>query len=203
VHININDMKYIAFVEGRVKPQPRTTQKVKFLFGKSVKDWQVVDEMNLIKSRKGMLNKLGKPVKATRYAYRLERMLLMNEYRDKVFDAVNRACNGNIPDKNLFIFYLFHSPKTWSKKKTKLHEWQFHTYKPDYSNLLKGIEDCLYKQDSSCNAVANYKLYVPKEYKEGLLILQDEEIHRFVIDTAIDAFIKKPELSPVFVNING
>ena len=191
-------MKYIAFVEGRVKPQPRTTQTTKFLFGKTVNQWKAVDEMNLIKSRKEMLNKLGKPYKPTRYAYRLERMLLMNEYRDKVFNAVSKACNGNIPSQNLFFFYLFHTPKTWSKKKSRLHEWQFHVFKPDYSNLLKGVEDCLYKQDSACNAVANYKLYVPKEYKEGLLILQDEEIHRFVIDTAVNGFIKKKDLREIF-----
>lgn len=191
-------MKYIAFVEGRPKPQPRTTQKIKFLFSKSIEDWKVVDEMNAIKAKDGKLNRMNKPYKATRYAYRLERMQVISEYRNKVFESVNEACNGNIPDQNLFFFYLFHSPKTWSKKKTKLHEWQFHVFKPDYSNLLKGIEDCLYKRDSACNAVAHYKLYVPKDYKEGLLILQDEEIHRFVIDTAIDAFINKEEMYSIF-----
>jgi Holliday junction resolvase RusA-like endonuclease len=148
------------------------------------------DADNARKSLLGMINKKGLPYKPTRYAYRLERMQKMNQYRNMVYEAVNKATNGKIPTQNLFFFYLFHSPKTWSKKKTKAHEWQFHVFKPDYSNLLKGIEDCLYKKDSECNAVSHYKLYVPKECKEGLLILHDEEIHRYIIDIAIESFIK-------------
>jgi Holliday junction resolvase RusA-like endonuclease len=187
-------MKYIAFVEGKPKPQPRVTNNVAFLFSHDVEYWDKIDAENLIKSRNGVINKKGKPVKATRYAYRLQRLQSINEYRRRVNEAVSESCNGNIPTQNLFWFYLFHTPKSWSKKKSKSVEWNFHIFKPDYSNLLKGVEDCLYQQDSVCNAVAHYKLYVPKEYKQGLLILQDEEIHRFIMDTAIDAFIKKMEV---------
>jgi Holliday junction resolvase RusA-like endonuclease len=85
------------------------------------------------------------------------------------------------------MFYLFHTPKTWSKKKARLHEWKFHIVKPDYKNLLTAVEDSLYKEDSVCNAVAHYKLYVPKDYKEGLLILENEEVHQFAINAAIEA----------------
>lgn len=184
-------MNVIAFVEGRVKPQPRSTQKVKFLFGKTVDQWRIVDEMNAIKAKQGLLNKKGNPYKATRYAYRLERLQIINEYRRNVRETVQKACKGEIPTQFMFWFYLFHSPKTWSKKKAKAHEWQFHVYKPDYKNLLTGVEDSLYENDAMCNAVAHYKLYVPKEYPEGLLILRDEEIHKYVIETAIEAFIKK------------
>jgi Holliday junction resolvase RusA-like endonuclease len=184
-------MKLIAFVQGRPKPQPRVTQNVKFLFGRPVEHWMHVDAENAKKAAMGLLNKKGKPFKATRYAYRLERLQKINEYRRKVFDTVTAACGKDIPYQFLFFFYLFHSPKTWSKKKERAHEWQFHTFKPDYTNLLKGVEDSLYDNDSACNAVAHYKLYVPKEYPEGLLILHDEEIHKYVMETAIDGFIKK------------
>ena len=54
--------------------------------------------------------------------------------------------------------------------------------------FIGGIEDCLYTEDSKCNAVAHYKLYVPVGVKEGLLIMQDEEIHRYIMEMAIEAF---------------
>jgi hypothetical protein len=72
-------------------------------------------------------------------------------------------------------------------------EWQFHVVKPDYKNLLTGVEDSLYEQDSYCNAVAHYKMYVPKEYKQGLLILESEEVHRYIMEMAFDIFKEMPE----------
>lgn len=184
-------MKLIAFVAGRPKPQPRVTQNVKFLFSKSVDQWTLVDAQNATKANQGELNAKGKLYKPTRYAYRLARLLAINEYRRHVHEVVSKACSGPIPSQFLFFFYLMRPPKSWSKKKRRAHEWKLHVVKPDYSNLLKGVEDCLYKKDAECNAVAHYKLYVPEEMQEGLLIMEDEEIHRYVIDTIIDAFIKK------------
>ncbi len=193
-------MKVIAFIEGRPKPQPRTTQKTKFLFSKTVDDWQKVDEDNAVKALHGMVNKKDKPFVATRYAYRLKRLLEINEWRKKVFETVGTACDGgifsgtdvNIPKKFLFIFYLFHSPKTWSKKRAKLVEWQMHTFKPDWKNCYTAVEDALYTQDSDVNAIANYKMYVPHGVKEGVLIMQNEEVHRFAIDSAIEHLISLP-----------
>ena len=182
-------MKVIAFVEGKPQPQPRTTQKVKFLFSSPIEHWIKVDKENTEKAALGMLNKKGNPYKQTRYAYRLQRMLNINEYRRGVLETVTKYCGGKkIPTQFLFMFYLFHTPKTWSKKKALSMEWQFHVVKPDYKNLLTGVEDSLYEQDSYCNAVAHYKVYVPKEYKQGLLILENEEIHRYIMDAAFDIF---------------
>src|ERR1700690_3583280 len=127
-------MKMIAFVEGRVKPQPRSTQKVKFLFSKPIEHWVKTDADNLMKSKLGMLNKKNNPYVPTRYAYRRGRLDVINSYRENVFNCVHKATNGKIPSQNLFFFYLFQCPKTWSKKKKKAHEWQFHVFKPDYSN---------------------------------------------------------------------
>lgn len=182
-------MKLVAFIEGRPQPQPRTTQKVKFLFGSPMEHWIKVDRENAEKAKIGLLNRNGKPYKVTRYAYRLERMQKINEYRRLVKSTVLRYMNGkDIPYQFLFMFYLFHTPKSWSKKKSIAAEWQFHVFKPDYKNLLTGVEDSLYEQDSYCNAVAHYKIYVPKEYKQGLLILENEEIHRYIMDIVFDLF---------------
>lgn len=190
-------MKVIAFIEGRPKPQPRTTQRSKFLFSKTVEEWQKVDNENDIKALHGTINKKGNVVTATRYAYRLARLQAINEYRSKIFENVGKACNdgiftgtdANIPKKYLFIFYLFHSPKTWSKKKAKSVEWQMHSFKPDWKNCYTAVEDALYTQDSDVNAIANYKLYVPHSVKEGVLIMQNQEVHQFAIDAAIE-FLK-------------
>lgn len=184
-------MRLVAFVEGRPKPQPRVTKKSSFLFSKTVEQWGVVDADNAKKASEGLINKKGNPFKETRYAYRLARLQGINAYRLKVQETVSKACGGAIPEQFLFIFYLFYAPASWSRKKQKAHEWLLHEKKPDYSNLLKGIEDAMYKKDSVCNAVANYKLCVPRDIPEGLLILRDEEIHRFVIETAIEGFLKK------------
>lgn len=192
-------MKLIAFVPVRPKPQPRTTQRSKFLFGKTVEQWEQVDADNKIKADHGVLNKKNKPVKATRYAYRLQRLQEMNQYRANIYDAVCRACNNgeyfddsrNIPKNYLFVFYLFHSPKSWSKKKYEAHIWQLHDLKPDEGNIVKGLEDALFVSDSDVTGNAHYKLYVPHETPQGILILKSEEIHRFVIDTAVSDFISK------------
>jgi hypothetical protein len=187
-------MKLIAFIEGRCRPQARTTVRSKFLFSKTVEQWQKVDDDNALKALHGMINKKGNPFKPTRYAYRLNRLQVMNEWRAKVFETVSKACNNgmfmgsevNIPKQFLFNFYLFHSPKSWSKKKAKSVEWQLHGFKPDYSNLGKLVDDAIFENDSDVNAVAHYKIYVPHNIPEGIMILQDEEIHKFVIDSAIE-----------------
>lgn len=179
-------MKVVAFVEGRPKPQPRVTQKTKFLFAHSVEYWKNVDIINAAKAANGDLNKKGKPYKETRYAYRLERLNKINQYRARVKKVVMESCSGDIPYKNLFFVFLLHPPKNTSKKKSTLMEWTLHEKKPDYSNLIKGVEDALYEQDNKCNAVAIYKLYAPKSIPEGLLIMENEEVHRFVIDSAIE-----------------
>ncbi len=183
-------MKLVAFVPGRPRPQPRVTQKVKFLFSQSVDHWTKVDAENARKEALGLINKKGNPVKATRFAYRLERLQKINEYRDLVYTTVKTACNGQIPYQNLFFLFLFHIPKTWRKKQREGALWGLHVVRPDATNLIKGVEDALFDNDGKCNAMGIYKIYVPKEYEEGLLILHDEEIHRFVIDTAIEQYIK-------------
>jgi Holliday junction resolvase RusA-like endonuclease len=179
-------MKIVAFIEGRPKPQPRVTQKTKFLFQHSVQYWVTIDAENARKADLGLLNKKGKPYKPTRYSYRLKRLQAINAYRALVKKTVMDARKGEIPYKNMFFVFLLHPPKATSAKKWKAIEWTLHEKKPDYSNLIKGVEDALYEQDNKCNAVAIYKLYAPKSVPEGLLIMENEEIHQFVIDSAIE-----------------
>lgn len=180
-------MRVVAFIEGRPKPQPRVTQKTKFLFQHSVEYWAKVDAENARKADLGILNRKDKPYKPTRYSYRLKRLQAINSYRATVKKTVMDACEGEIPYKNMFFVFLLHPPQATSNKKWKAMEWTLHEKKPDYSNLIKGVEDALYEQDNKCNAVAIYKLYAPKSVPEGLLIMENEEVHKFIMDSAIEA----------------
>lgn len=190
-------MKVIAFVAGRPKPQPRTTQNVKFLFSHTVEYWEQVDANNAIKAARGELNKKVKPYKETNFAYKLRRLQVINAFRDNIKSVVDKACNGNVPSTHLFYFYLFKMPNNWSKKKKAAYEWTLHKVRPDASNISRGIDDCLYEDDACVNATAHYKLYIPKGYTEGVLIMQDEEIHNFVIETAVEVLKKLHNKQPV------
>ena len=138
------------------------------------------------------MNKKGNPYKETRYAYRLERLQAINAYRQNIYDVVCRACNNgewfddgrNIPKQNIFAFYLFKIPSRYSKKKREGMAWTIHEFKPDTKNIWSAWEDALYKSDSECSHVAHYKLYIPDGYKEGILLLHDEEIHNYIVDIA-------------------
>jgi Holliday junction resolvase RusA-like endonuclease len=171
-------MKKIGFIKGRPKPLPRTTE---------------IDKTNAEKSKLGLLNKLGNPYKPTRYAYRLKRLLEINEYRDNIYYSIKEQYGAEPPMENLFIFFLFQPPKSWSKKKRKAHFFTPFYKRPDTSNLVKLLEDALYKEDSGVTACSYYKMYVPDYIDEGILILQEREIHEFIINSTIETFLKPRE----------
>lgn len=187
-------MKLLAFIEGRPMPQPRTTVKSKFLFSKTYEQWLHIDSENKSKEEQGLINKLGKHYKSTRYAYRFKRLNLINEYRRNIYNEVCKAVNNGvvvpecdkIPKNNLFVFYLFKIPTRWKKSDKINAAWTIHKFKPDTKNCWTAIEDALYKNDSDCSNYAHYKLYIPVGFKEGILILHNEEIHNHIIDITKD-----------------
>lgn len=182
-------MKLIAFVEGRPKPLPRTTVRSKFLFSKSVEQWAIEDAKNAERAALGMINKKGNPYKPTRYAYRLSRLQKSNEFRDKIKQAVLANYGPMPPTQDLFVFFMFKTPKSWSKKKAKAHEFKPHLIRPDVSNTYKLLEDSLYEEDSMITNIALYKMYVPVGYKEGIYIFQDADIHNYIIEIAKELII--------------
>lgn len=172
-------------------PQPRITNRVSFLFSNTYEYWEQKDKENEEKSKLDILNRNGKPFKPTRYAYRLKRLQAINDYRENIYNTVMADTNGDIPKTNLFVFFLFHTPKNLSKKKKKQLAWTLHDKRPDKSNLTKSLEDALYVEDKEVNSWGIYKLIVPDEIPEGIVILENSEIHNFVINELVEMFTSK------------
>lgn len=63
----------------------------------------------------------------------------------------------------LTITFYMTIPMSWSIKKKTMMKGQLHDKKPDYSNLLKFMEDCgtgiLYEDDSKIAVVIGKKIY--------------------------------------------
>lgn len=178
----LKNMKIVSYIKCRPLPQPRITQKVSFLFSNTLSYWEKVDNENKAKSKLNILNRNGKPFKPTRYADRLRRLQNINSYRENIYNVVLKETNGNIPTQNLFIFFLFKTPKNLSKKKKIASYWTLHEKRPDVSNLVKALEDALYIEDSMVNSCSYYKLWCPDEF-EGIIIIENKEIHEFAIES--------------------
>lgn len=183
-------MKLIAFIQGKPMPAVRVTQNVRFLFSKTVEEWQAVDDSNAKKAEQGLLNRKDKPYKATRYAYKLARLEKINSWRQDIYNTVFKSTDGNIPRNGMMFFFLIRVSPSWTKKKKKAHEWQPHENKPDIDNQLKLVYDALYKDDSMIHTTFATKLYVPQDYPEGVVILQDEKFMSSVVSEILEEFIK-------------
>ena len=62
-------------------------------------------------------------------------------------------------------------PKSWSGKKQKEMDRQPHQQKPDLDNLLKGLGDAVYDDDSGIHQIEARKIWG----KQGMLIIEYEE----------------------------
>jgi Holliday junction resolvase RusA-like endonuclease len=65
-------------------------------------------------------------------------------YRDEI-----RLFRVKIPESNARIIFYLPMPDSWSKKKKEQMLGKPHQQKPDIDNLVKGILDATYKDDST------------------------------------------------------
>ena len=66
--------------------------------------------------------------------------------------------------------FVIPMPKSWSKKKKLLMDGQPHVQKPDLDNLLKGIGDAHYQDDSVIHCIDGIK----KTWgKRGMIVITD------------------------------
>jgi len=178
-------MKKIAFVNIRPKPLPRNTVHTKFLFSHNYEYWKEIDEANEINERKGLINRNGKKYKKTTLAKRFKRLRDTMEYKDFLRDSILEQNNNKIPYDNIIIIFLLLLPKGTSKKNKILLNNTPHRKRPDISNLMKAFEDACFIEDSIVNCVAQYKLWTNDINKQGVLLLQSQEIHNAIIENAL------------------
>jgi Holliday junction resolvase RusA-like endonuclease len=71
-----------------------------------------------------------------------------NEYKLSVAAEAKRV-HFTLPDIGAGIIFYVPVPKSWSKKKKKLHHGSFHHSRPDLKNLLQAFEDSLLSEDKT------------------------------------------------------
>lgn len=90
---------------------------------------------------------------------RLLRLEKYNEYKLSLL-AEAKLKNFKIPVAGLHVNFYFPCPKSWSKKKKKLHHGEYHLSKPDIDNLIKGFFDALCIEDKYIANISATKRWV-------------------------------------------
>lgn len=82
------------------------------------------------------------------------------EYKDELRKKIS---NINLKLENeLFIEFYIPMPKSWSKKKKQSMISKPHQQKPDIDNLIKGVMDALFNEDSHVHTVYGKKIWSDK-----------------------------------------
>src|SRR3982751_6483272 len=73
----------------------------------------------------------------------LKRLLRIEKYNDYKLNvsAEAKRLGFTLPAVGAGIMFYVPCPRSWTKKKKRLHHGAFHDKKPDLSNLLKAFED--------------------------------------------------------------
>jgi Holliday junction resolvase RusA-like endonuclease len=117
------------------------------------------------------------------YPRGLERLKRLEKYNDYKVDLLTEAkkVGFTLPPCGLKITFYIPVPRTWSKKKKKLHHGIIHQSKPDIDNLTKAFLDSLVAEDKFIGNISitkrwvNYPLgWIECEYGE------DEPIQKLV-----------------------
>ncbi len=73
-------------------------------------------------------------------------------------------------DGRIFIDFYIPMPRSWSKKKKKELDGKFHDKRPDIDNLVKGVMDALYEEDSHIHTICCKKYW---SVEPKMIIYQD------------------------------
>ena len=87
----------------------------------------------------------------------LKRLLRLERYNNYKLElgAEAKVKGFVMPPIGCSIIFFIPTPRTWSKKKKKLHHGRFHQSKPDLDNLLKAFLDALMTEDKQ---ISHYEL---------------------------------------------
>jgi len=62
-------------------------------------------------------------------------------------------------DKEIYLEFHIPMPKSWSKKKKLLLNNQPHEQRPDIDNIMKGVMDSLFQEDSHIHTIYAKKIW--------------------------------------------
>ena len=111
------------------------------------------------------INPLPKP-RMTR-ADRWKKRPCVLKYWDYKVDLQNKlkTCDIEIIDVIKVVFCV-PMPKSWSKKKMAEMDGKPHQQRPDVDNLMKGLMDSLFQEDSHVHTIHAKKIWGYKGYME-------------------------------------
>ncbi len=112
---------------------------------------------------------------------RKRRHLIANIDNKKAIQDYGNEIGYKIPEDWFCIVVQVNMPKSWTKKKKKLLEWQRHKSRPDFDNVQKQIVDSLYykknrfervkgDEDARISSSAFLKVWVPDDVAPGFYI---------------------------------
>ena len=90
---------------------------------------------------------------------RLLRLERYNNYKVELLAEAKRK-GFTLPASGLHITFYMPMPKTWSKKKKKLHHGLLMQSRPDIDNLIKGFFDSLVSEDKFVASISACKRWV-------------------------------------------
>ena len=96
------------------------------------------------------------------YKRGLERLKRLERYNEYKVDLLTEAKKNRFTlfPSGLHITFFIPVPKSWSKKKKKLHHGVFHQSKPDIDNLMKAFLDSLVAEDKFISNITMTKRWV-------------------------------------------
>ena len=78
-------------------------------------------------------------------------------YKDELRRLIKK--NNIEIGKEIYVEFYMEMPKSWSKKKKLLLNNKPHEQRPDIDNLVKGLMDSLFKEDSHVHTVCAKKIW--------------------------------------------
>lgn len=64
-----------------------------------------------------------------------------------------------LPEDGAYITFVVSMPKSWSEKRKREFDGKHHKQKPDIDNLLKGLLDAVYDDDSRVSSLSVKKVW--------------------------------------------
>jgi Holliday junction resolvase RusA-like endonuclease len=86
-------------------------------------------------------------------------------FKDELKLNANLQGLQTLPEEILGLTFIVPMPVSWSEKQKRAYDGLPHTQRPDCDNFLKGLQDCLCKEDSHIWHIGDMKKIWGREGK--------------------------------------